>query len=191
MQRAAHEEFLALILDRVAALRVGHGAADGTTIGPLIDFAGLDKVERHVADAVKRGATVAAGGGRWTPADDTLTGAFYEPTVLTGVDDGMRVSTEETFGPVLPVYVFDEEDEVVARANATDYGLAAYVYSTRLDRVWRTADRLNFGVIGVNEPFPVRPELPFGGMKNSGQEREGGTEGIDAYLETKSVSVRL
>lgn len=111
--------------------------------------------------------------------------------MLTGADDTMLISSEETFGPVLPMYVFDDEDEVVQRANKTDYGLAAYVYSQGLTRVWRTVDQLNFGVIGVNEPFPVRPELPFGGMKNSGQEREGGSEGIDAYLEPKSVSVRL
>ncbi|PZG45107.1 NAD-dependent succinate-semialdehyde dehydrogenase [Spongiactinospora gelatinilytica] len=191
VQRTALEEFLPLVLERVAELRVGHGTTTGTTVGPLIDFAGLDKVERHVADARKRGATVLTGGRRWEPGDAKLAGAFYEPTVLTGLDDSMLISSEETFGPVLPIYAFDDEDEVVERANATDYGLAAYVYSNRMDRVLRTADRLSFGLIGVNDPFPVRPELPFGGIRNSGQEREGGSEGIDAYLETKSVSVKL
>ncbi|MGH3242700.1 MAG: aldehyde dehydrogenase family protein, partial [Spirillospora sp.] len=188
---SVHEEFLALLLEKVAALRLGHGSAEGTTTGPLIDFAGLDKVERHVADAVKRGATVAAGGRRWVPDDDALTGAFYEPTVLTGADDTMLISSEETFGPVLPVYTFDTDEEAVERANTTDYGLAAYVFGSGLARVWRTVDRLNFGVVAVNEAFPVRPELPFGGMKNSGLEREGGSEGIEAYLETKSVAFRL
>ncbi|WUI01243.1 NAD-dependent succinate-semialdehyde dehydrogenase [Spirillospora sp. NBC_00431] len=188
---SVHEEFLALLLEKVSALRLGHGSAEGTTTGPLIDFAGLDKVERHVDDAVKRGATVAAGGRRWVPDDEELTGAFYEPTVLTGADDTMLISSEETFGPVLPVYTFDTDDEAVQRANTTDYGLAAYVFGSGLARVWRAVDRLSFGVVAVNEAFPVRPELPFGGMKNSGLEREGGSEGIDAYLETKSVAVRL
>ncbi|MEV0316425.1 NAD-dependent succinate-semialdehyde dehydrogenase [Nonomuraea fuscirosea] len=191
VHRSVHDEFVGLVLDKVAQLRIGHGAAEGTTIGPLIDFDAIDKVERHVGDAVDRGAVVAAGGRRWAPDDPALKGAFFEPTVLTGAEDTMLISSEETFGPVLPVYAFDGEDEVIQRANRTDYGLAAYVYSQALARVWRNVDRLNFGVVGVNDPFPVRPELPFGGMKNSGQEREGGSEGIDAYLEIKSVSVRL
>ncbi|QXJ21499.1 NAD-dependent succinate-semialdehyde dehydrogenase [Actinomadura graeca] len=195
VHRTVYEEFLPLLLERVAALRVGHGADEGTTLGPLIDFAGLDKVERHVADAVKRGAAVAAGGRRWSPPEGGaragLGGAFYEPTVLTGADDTMLISSEETFGPVLPVYVFDDEDEAIERANTTDYGLAAYVFGSALARLWRAADRLDFGIVAVNDPAPVRPELPFGGMKNSGQEREGGSEGIDAYLETKSISMKL
>jgi succinate-semialdehyde dehydrogenase/glutarate-semialdehyde dehydrogenase len=189
--RSVHDEFVSLLLEKVAALRLGHGSTEGVTTGPLIDFGGLDKVERHVADAVKRGATVAVGGRRWTPDDPELTGAFYEPTVLTGADDTMLISSEETFGPVLPIYAYDDDDEAIERANATDYGLAAYVFGSALARVWRAVDRLSFGVVAVNEPFPVRPELPFGGMKNSGLEREGGSEGIDAYLETKSVAVRL
>jgi succinate-semialdehyde dehydrogenase / glutarate-semialdehyde dehydrogenase len=191
VHRSVHDEFMTSLLDEVARLRVGPGAAQGTTVGPLIDSSGLAKVERHVADAVARGATVAAGGHRWTPDAPELRGAFFEPTVLTGVDDTMLISSEETFGPVLAVYVFDSDDDVVERANNSAYGLAAYVFSNDLGRVWRTVDRLEFGVIGVNEPFPVRPELPFGGMKNSGQEREGGSEGIDAYLETKAVAIRI
>src|SRR5262249_24982922 len=107
------------------------------------------------------------------------------------VDDTMLISSEETFGPVLPIYVFDTDDDAVDRANNSVYGLAAYIFARDFTRVWRTLERLDFGVIGVNEPFPVRPGLPFGGQKNSGQEREGGSEGIDAYLETKAVSVRL
>ncbi|WP_242884354.1 aldehyde dehydrogenase family protein [Actinomadura litoris] len=194
VQRGALEAFLPLLLERVAALRPGHGADEGTTLGPLIDFAGLDKVERHVTDAVKRGAAVAAGGRRWSAegaARPGLTGAFYEPTVLTGVDDSMLISSEETFGPVLPIYTFDDDEDALNRANASEYGLAAYVFGSALGRVWRAVEALDFGIVAVNDPAPVRPELPFGGMKNSGQEREGGSEGIDAYLETKSVSVKL
>ncbi len=110
---------------------------------------------------------------------------------MTGVDDTMLVTSEETFGPVLPIAVFEFDADAIERANATDYGLAAYLFTTDIGRIWRSLDRLDFGVIGVNEPFPVRPELPFGGMKNSGQEREGGSEGIDAYLESKAVAIRL
>ncbi|RKT56116.1 aldehyde dehydrogenase family protein [Saccharothrix australiensis] len=188
--RSVHDELLGLIEEKVAALRVGHGAAEGTTIGPLIDQAALDKVERQVADAVERGARVRVGGRRWSgPAE--LKGAFYEPTVLTEVGDDMLVTREETFGPVLPVYSFDTDDEAVTRANATEYGLAAYLFGRDLSRLWTAADRLDFGVIGVNDPAPVRPELPFGGMRNSGQEREGGAEGIEAFLETKAIAIKL
>ncbi|TCO54379.1 NAD-dependent succinate-semialdehyde dehydrogenase [Actinocrispum wychmicini] len=187
VHRSVHDELLGLIDEKVAALRVGHGAAEGTSIGPLIDQAGLDKVERHVADAVAGGAVVRTGGRRWTD----LKGAFYEPTVLTGADDGMLISREETFGPVLPVYSFDTADEAVTRANATDYGLAAYLFGQELRTLWTAMDRLHFGVIGVNDPAPVRPELPFGGMRDSGQEREGGAEGIEAFLETKAIAIKL
>nr|WP_042178077.1 NAD-dependent succinate-semialdehyde dehydrogenase [Kibdelosporangium sp. MJ126-NF4]CEL12958.1 Aldehyde dehydrogenase [Kibdelosporangium sp. MJ126-NF4]CTQ98643.1 Aldehyde dehydrogenase (EC 1.2.1.3) [Kibdelosporangium sp. MJ126-NF4] len=190
VHRSVHDELLALIAEKVASLRVGRGTAEGTTIGPLIDHTALEKVERHVADAVSGGAEVRAGGRRWAgPAE--LKGAFYEPTVLTGVRDDMLVSREETFGPVLPVYAFDTDEEAVRRANATDYGLAAYVFGKDLSRLWTAMDQLHFGVIGLNDPTPVRPELPFGGMHNSGQEREGGAEGIEAFLETKSVAIKL
>ncbi|MFD5388499.1 NAD-dependent succinate-semialdehyde dehydrogenase [Streptomyces sp. NPDC127074] len=191
VHRDVHDEFLALLLGKVAALKLGHGTTPGTTMGPLIDQPGLDKVDRHVQDALSRGAKAVTGGRRWAPDESSLKGAFYEPTILTGVDDTMQISTEETFGPVLPVYVFDTADEVIERANSTDYGLAAYAYAADFRRVWQTVENLDFGIIGVNEPAPVRPELPFGGMKNSGQEREGGSEGIEAYLETKSVAVKL
>ncbi|MEU6610244.1 NAD-dependent succinate-semialdehyde dehydrogenase [Streptomyces shenzhenensis] len=191
VHRDVHDEFLALLLDKAAALTVGRGTAPGTTIGPLIDEAGLAKVEAHVQDAVSRGAKAVVGGHRCTPDDPLLQGAFFEPTVLTGVDDSMLISSEETFGPVLPVYVFDTDDEAIEQANSTEYGLAAYVYAAALSRVWQAIDGLDFGIIGMNEPAPVRPELPFGGMKNSGQDREGGSEGIEAYLETKSVAIRL
>jgi succinate-semialdehyde dehydrogenase/glutarate-semialdehyde dehydrogenase len=188
---SVHDQFVELLQGLVTALKVGHGADDGTQVGPLIDFAGLDKVERHVEDAVKRGAKVLAGGRRWTSEDQELRGAFFEPTLLDACDEQSLIASEETFGPVLPVFGFDSEEEAIAKANSTDYGLAAYLYSQQLDQTWRVADALEFGVIGVNEPFPVRPELPFGGMKNSGQDREGGSEGIEAYLESKSVAMRI
>ncbi|MFP5022855.1 NAD-dependent succinate-semialdehyde dehydrogenase [Pseudonocardia phyllosphaerae] len=181
-------DLLALVEKKVAALRVGRGDAEGTTVGPLIDRAGMEKVERQVADAVEQGATVLIGGA---PAETGLAGNFYLPTVLTGVTPQMLISREETFGPVLAVQTYGDSDDVAQLANDTEYGLAAYVFGSDLRRIWRLLDRLEFGVIGVNEPSPVRPELPFGGQKNSGQEREGGSEGIEAYTEVKAVALRF
>ncbi|MCW2858237.1 MAG: succinate-semialdehyde dehydrogenase [Marmoricola sp.] len=191
VHRGVHDEFVAQLVRKVAGLKVGHGTEPGVTIGPLIDSDALAKVEKHVEDAISRGASVVTGGRRATPDRPDLKGAFFQPTILTGVDDSMLISAEETFGPVLPVFAVDDDEEALARANATEYGLAAYVFGTDFTRLWQALDRLNFGVIGVNEPMPLRPELPFGGMKNSGQEREGGSEGIEAYLETKAVAIRL
>ncbi|MFK0244670.1 aldehyde dehydrogenase family protein [Amycolatopsis azurea] len=191
VHESVRDDLLALIEKKTAALRVGRGDAEGTTVGPLIDEAGLAKVENQVADAVAKGARVLIGGSRWESGDPALRGHFYRPTVLTGVTADMLVSHEETFGPVLAVATFTGDDEAIDLANATDYGLAAYLFGSDLRRVWRALDRLDFGVIGVNDPAPVRPELPFGGQKNSGQEREGGAEGIEAYTETKAVALRF
>jgi succinate-semialdehyde dehydrogenase / glutarate-semialdehyde dehydrogenase len=191
VHRDVHEELVARIADGAASLRLGHGAAEGTPLGPLIDEPALEKVERHVEDALSRGARALFGGRRWDPGRTRLAGAFYEPTILTQATDDMLISSEETFGPVLPVYSFDDDAEAVARANRTAYGLAAYLFGAEFGRIWKALDGLDFGVIGVNDAAPVRPELPFGGMKNSGQEREGGSEGIEAFLEAKSVAVQL
>lgn len=184
------EQLIAAIVERTQALTLGHGSTDGTDVGPLINDAALTKVSGQVDDARAKGARVLTGGAAWKPTDASLTGAFYEPTILVEVDDTMLISREETFGPVLAVYTYSDRTEAVARANDSEYGLAAYVFGRDIADLWQTFDELEFGVIGVNDPFPVRPELPFGGLKNSGQEREGGSEGIDAYLETKAVSLR-
>lgn len=176
---------------RIGRLQIGHGFEEETSIGPLIDANGLEKVERHVADARARGAEVLIGGSRWHPDDDTLRGEFFEPTLLAGVDESMIISKEETFGPVLPVFEFTDDDDVIAQANNTTYGLSAYLFGTDFDVLWDAMERLEFGVIGVNEVMPNRPELPFGGFKNSGQGREGGSEGIEDYVETKAVAIRV
>ncbi|MFC9359208.1 NAD-dependent succinate-semialdehyde dehydrogenase [Rhodococcus sp. NPDC057014] len=190
-----HEDLASDLVDAIVrkteALTVGHGAAEGTDVGPLINDAALAKVTAQVDDAVSKGARVVTGGAVWTPADKSLAGAFYQPTVLVDVDETMLISREETFGPVLAVYTYTDRSEAVAKANDSEYGLAAYVFGRDVAELWKTFDDLEFGVIGVNDPFPVRPELPFGGLKNSGQEREGGSEGIEAYLETKAVSLRF
>ncbi len=185
VQESVATAFIEALRPLVAALTVGDGTVAGVQIGPLIDAAAITKVESHVADAVRSGARVLVGGER-PPA--LPRGYFYAPTLLTDVRDDMRVMQEETFGPVAPVATFETEDEVVARANHGPYGLAAYLFTRDLGRAWRVAERLEYGIVGVNDPLPSTAQAPFGGFKESGLGREGGTEGIDAFLETKYVS---
>jgi succinate-semialdehyde dehydrogenase/glutarate-semialdehyde dehydrogenase len=172
----------------MSALKVGRGNDPSVIVGPLIDGRAMDKVERHVADAVDRGATVDVGGRRLVEGDHAK-GFFFEPTVLSGCTDDMLVAREETFGPVAPLFSFRTEAEVIERANATPYGLAAYFYTRNTARTMRVAEALEYGIVGVNDPRPASPTAPFGGFKESGLGREGGHEGIDAFLETKLVSL--
>jgi succinate-semialdehyde dehydrogenase / glutarate-semialdehyde dehydrogenase len=167
-------------------LSVGDGSREGVTVGPLIDAAGVDRAERHVRDAVAHGAHVLAGGNR---APDAGPGYFFQPTVLTDARDDMLVMREETFGPVAPVTTFTTDAEVIARANHGPFGLAAYVYTSSLHRAWTVAEQLEYGIVGVNDPVPSTAQAPFGGFKESGLGREGGTEGMDAFLETKYISM--
>lgn len=178
--------FLAVLEPLVRALTVGDGTTPGVEIGPLIDAAAIAKVEAHVDDARALGARVLTGGRR---PPEHVKGHFYAPTLLVDVRDEMRVMREETFGPVAPVATFETEDEVIGRANRGPYGLAAYVYTRDLSRAWRAAERLDYGIVGVNDPVPSTAQAPFGGFKESGLGREGGTEGMDAFLETKYVSM--
>jgi succinate-semialdehyde dehydrogenase / glutarate-semialdehyde dehydrogenase len=182
------EAFTAKLVAAVGALRVGRGDAVGVDVGPLIDEQGHAKVLRHVDDAVAGGATVLVGGSRVTGAgfDD---GFYFAPTVIGGCTDTMLVATEETFGPVAPVLGFADEAEVVQRANASRYGLAAYFYTRDLGRALRVSEALEFGIVGVNDAMPASPTAPFGGFKESGLGREGGHDGIAAFLETKLVSI--
>jgi succinate-semialdehyde dehydrogenase/glutarate-semialdehyde dehydrogenase len=172
----------------VRSLTVGDGMHDGVDIGPLIDAAGVAKVESQVRDAVAHGAQILVGGDRPT---DAGAGYFFEPTLLTDVRDDMLVMREETFGPVAPVTTFDHDDEVIARANRGPFGLAAYLYTRDLSRAWRAAEQLEYGIVGVNDPLPSTAQAPFGGFKESGLGREGGSEGMDAFLETKYISMGL
>ena len=188
VQAPVLESFLQALAPQIRALKVGDGLTEGVQIGPLIDAAAVEKVEAHVRDAVSAGARVVVGGGR--PGDRDR-GHFFTPTLLAGVTDGMRVMTEETFGPVAPIATFLTEEEVLQRANATRYGLAAYVYTSDLSRAWRVAERLEFGIVGVNDAMPSTAQAPFGGFKESGLGREGGLEGTDAFLETKYVSTGI
>lgn len=178
------EPFTEEFVSRVTRLRGGNGMEDGVSIGPLVNQAAVDKVERQVTDAVEKGATVGCGGHRLI--DDGLDkGHFFAPTVLTGVTPEMRIYREETFGPVAPIIAFDDDEEAIAMANDTHYGLAAYVYTQNISRAHRMFERLRFGIVGINDINPTAAAAPFGGMKESGLGREGGREGIAEYLETK------
>ena len=156
--------------------------ADGITQGPLIDHAAVAKVESHIADALSKGAQLKVGGQR-----HALGGTFFQPTVLTEVTQAMHVAREETFGPVAPLFRFDTEAEVIAMANDTEFGLASYFYSRDIGRVWRVAEQLEYGMVGINTGLISNETAPFGGVKQSGLGREGSHFGIEDYLEVKYV----
>jgi succinate-semialdehyde dehydrogenase/glutarate-semialdehyde dehydrogenase len=180
VQAGVYDAFASKLTEAVAKLKVGPGTEPGVTVGPLINAAAVDKVERHVADAVKGGAKVVIGGHR-----AKLGGTYFEPTVLTGVTPAMLVSREETFGPVAPLFKFSTEDEVIRLANDTPFGLAAYFFTRDLGRCWRVAEALEYGIVGVNEGLTSTEIAPFGGFKESGIGREGSHHGMDEFLEIK------
>jgi succinate-semialdehyde dehydrogenase/glutarate-semialdehyde dehydrogenase len=184
VQAGIHDRFVAALAAAVAKLRVGDGLAGDTDQGPLIDAAALAKVEEHVADAVARGARIVTGGSR-----HALGGTFFEPTVLAGATAAMRVASEETFGPVAPVFRFTDEAEAVRLANGTEFGLAAYVYTRDLGRAWRVPEALECGMVGLNTGLISTEVAPFGGVKESGMGREGSKYGLDEYLEAKYVCI--
>lgn len=180
VQTACYDAFAAKLAQAVAALRPGDGFVPGVTAGPLIDEAALAKVEDHVADALAQGATLVAGGHRSSAGP-----LFYEPTILTGVTRTMKIAREETFGPVAPLFRFDDVDDVIEQANATEFGLAAYFYARDMSRVWRVAEALEYGMVGINTGIFANEAAPFGGIKQSGQGREGSRYGADDFLELK------
>lgn len=179
-----HDDFVARLSAAVGALKVGDGFVDGVQQGPLINEAAVTKVERHVADALGKGAKVVVGGKR-----HDLGQTFYEPTVLTNVDATMLFESEETFGPVAPVQRFSDEKSVIKAANATSSGLAAYIFTRDLDRMWRVAEQIESGIVGVNEGLVSNEVAPFGGVKESGIGREGSKYGIEEFLELKYVCI--
>jgi succinate-semialdehyde dehydrogenase/glutarate-semialdehyde dehydrogenase len=186
VQRALVPRFLDTLTARVAALKAGSGLDPAHAIGPLIDQAAMDKMTRQVADAQAKGARVLTGGARLTgPGLDG--GQFFAPTVLSEVTPEMDLYYEETFGPIAPVIAFDTEEQAIAMANDTAYGLAAYLYTDDLSRAIRTAEALDFGIIGVNDINPTAAAAPFGGIKQSGLGREGGPQGIEEYLDNKHI----
>nr|MBO2508611.1 succinate-semialdehyde dehydrogenase (NADP(+)) [Bacillota bacterium] len=190
VQESVAEAFIEKFLAAVKALKVGNGLDAGTDIGPLINEEAYEKVESHVADARSRGAAVLCGGHRLTESPYDR-GVFYAPTVLAQVTDDMKIMQEETFGPVAPILTFRTEEEVIARANDTTYGLAAYIFTRSLSRSVRVGEALQYGMVGVNESLLSNPQAPFGGVKESGLGREGGHHGLEPFLEYKYMNVML
>ncbi|WP_347319786.1 NAD-dependent succinate-semialdehyde dehydrogenase [Rossellomorea sp. RS05] len=178
------DEFTEKFVAEVKKLKVGNGLDEGIDIGPLIDDRAVDKVKKHIDDAVEKGAEIATGGS-------VKEGLFFEPTVLTGVTDDMLCMSEETFGPLAPITTFKTEEEAVERANDSIYGLAAYVFTENISRGIAICEQLEYGIVGLNDGGPSAPQAPFGGFKQSGLGREGGHQGMDEYLEVKYISVGL
>lgn len=189
VQRRVLEEFTRRFTEATRALSVGDPLDAGTDIGPLVNQAAIDKVRSHIDDAVERGASVATGGKLAEVNGDSK--LFFEPTILTGVTEDMLIMSEETFGPVAPITVFDTEEEAIAIANDTPYGLASYMFTQNLGRAFRVSEALDYGIVGINDGVPSAPHVPFGGMKDSGIGREGGKWGIEEYLDVKYVSIGL
>ena len=184
VQDKIHDAFVAKLIEKVRALTVGDGFAEGVVQGPLITQAAVAKVETHIADAVAKGAAIALGGKR-----HALGQTFFEPTVLTGVTGEMTLANEETFGPLAPVFRFTDEDEVIAAANATETGLAAYFYSQNAARLFRVMEKLEYGMVGINTGLISTELAPFGGVKESGNSREGSQHGILEFTELKYACI--
>ncbi|MBI3350803.1 MAG: NAD-dependent succinate-semialdehyde dehydrogenase [Burkholderiales bacterium] len=186
VHQRVHDAFVEKLAARVGALKVGPASEPGSQIGPMINRRAVDKIERHVQDAVARGARVVVGGERLAAGPN-----YFAPTVLTDVDAGMECSAEETFGPVVPITRFTDEAEVIAAANDTPFGLAAYFFSRDVQRIWRVAEALETGIVGINEGALAAEAAPFGGVKESGYGREGSRYGLDDYMHTKYLCQAL
>ena len=182
VQDGIYDRFVTAFTEAVASLKVADGFADGVQVGPLIDEPAVAKVERHVADALEQGAELLHGGTR-------IEGRFFRPSVLTGVTMEMAMSCEETFGPVAGINRFATEAEAVAVANDTPYGLSAYFYTRDVGRTWRVAEALEYGIVGINTGFISTEVAPFGGVKESGNGREGSSYGVDDWVELKYLAV--
>ncbi|MEN1969884.1 NAD-dependent succinate-semialdehyde dehydrogenase [Lentibacillus sp. N15] len=183
------DTFTRKFIDRVQSMKIGNGFDSDVEIGPLIDKNALEKVQGQVQDATAKGAEVLLGGETWKREE--LNGIFYKPTIIGKIDQSMRIYSEETFGPVAPIIPFTSEDEVIDEANNVQYGLSAYVFTTDLGRSERVPEKLEYGIVGVNDPLPGTPQAPFGGWKESGIGREGGHYGLDPFLEIKYISTIL
>lgn len=180
VQAGVYDQFAAKLVERVRRLRIGNGLEAGVQLGPLIDDAAVAKVEEHIADALKQGAALLHGGMR-----HSLGGRFFEPTVIAGASTSMAVAREETFGPVAPLFRFNTDEEAFAMANATEFGLAAYLYSRDAARIWRASSAIESGMVGINCGLISNEVAPFGGVKQSGLGREGSHYGIDEFLQIK------
>ncbi|MFV0492801.1 MAG: NAD-dependent succinate-semialdehyde dehydrogenase [Pseudorhodobacter sp.] len=186
VQAGVYDAFARKLAEALARTRVGDGLTDEVQFGPLVNIAAVEKVEEHIADATGKGATLVTGGKR-----HDLGGNFFEPTILTGVTDQMVVTNEETFGPVAPLFRFETEEEVIEKANATIFGLAAYFYARDIGRITRVQEELEYGIVGVNTGIISTEVAPFGGVKQSGLGREGSHHGMDDYLEMKYICLSV
>jgi succinate-semialdehyde dehydrogenase/glutarate-semialdehyde dehydrogenase len=186
VHKKVHDVFVEKFSKAVQTIKVGNGMDAGVSQGPLIDQAALEKVERHIADALSKGAKLVTGG-----KPSPLGGTFYEPTILSNVSSNMLITYEETFGPVAPIIPFESDDEVIELANNSQYGLASYFYSRDIGRIWKVAEALEYGMVGVNSGILANEVVPFGGVKQSGLGREGSVFGMDEYLELKYVCITL
>ncbi|HXG11219.1 MAG TPA: NAD-dependent succinate-semialdehyde dehydrogenase [Gemmataceae bacterium] len=188
VHKDVHKKFTEVAVEATKKLKLGNGLEPGVEIGPMFEKRALDNTIELIEDAKRRGAQVLHGGKR---SDRFEKGYFFEPTVLTNLSNDMKIMVEEPFAPVMPLLDFNKIDEVIAAANNTRYGLAAYVFTNDITVMWRMAEGLEAGIIGINEPVPAVPQAPFGGMKESGLGRELAHEGLEAYLETKYIALRL
>ena len=186
VQAGVYDAFAAKLKDAVAKMTVGDGLAEGTQFGPLINQKAVEKVQAHIADAKEKGAEVILGGN---PSE--LGGTFFEPTILTGATQDMVFSQDETFGPMAPLFKFETEDDVIDMANDTIFGLASYFYAKDLSRVYKVAEALEYGIVGVNTGIISTEVAPFGGVKQSGLGREGSHHGIEDYLEMKYICMSV
>lgn len=186
VHKKVQDEFVEKFAKAIEVIKVGNGMVPGNTQGPLIEQAALEKVERHVADAISKGAKLIAGGKR-----SPLGGTFYEPTILSNVTNDMLITYEETFGPVAPIIPFESDEEAIRLANNSQFGLASYFYSRDIGRIWKAAEALEYGIVGVNSGIISNEVGPFGGIKQSGLGREGSVYGMDEYLELKYVCLGL
>ena len=186
VQAGVYDAFAEKLKNKVAAMKVGDGLEEGTAFGPLINNDAVKKVEEHIADARAKGGEVILGGN---PSE--LGGSFFQPTIVTGATQDMEFATDETFGPLAPLFKFENEDEVIAMANDTIYGLASYFYAKDLSRVYKVAEALEYGIVGVNTGIISTEVAPFGGVKQSGLGREGSHHGIEDYLEMKYVCMSV
>ncbi|WP_120632748.1 NAD-dependent succinate-semialdehyde dehydrogenase [Ruegeria sp. EL01] len=180
VQSGIYDAFAQKLAEKLKLLAVGNGFDEGAVFGPLIDDAAVSKVEEHISDATQKGAHVALGGAR-----HALGGTFFEPTILTGVTSDMLVAHEETFGPIAPLFRFESEAEVIASANDTEFGLASYIFTRDMARIWRVSEALDYGMVGINTGLISTAEAPFGGVKMSGLGREGSRHGLDDFMELK------
>ena len=186
VHKKVQDQFVEKFAKAITAIKVGNGMEPGITQGPLIEAAALEKVEKHVADAISKGAKLITGGKRSIASKN-----FYEPTILSNVNNQMLITYEETFGPVAPIISFETDEEVIALANNSQFGLASYFYSRDIGRIWKVAEALEYGMVGVNTGIISNEVAPFGGVKQSGLGREGSVYGMDEYLEMKYVCVGL